>query len=466
MFFNYHFQENFNMNKIQKNFDRKFRIDISKDLLSVHCSFIPASGSGRILSCKEIMTALNDLEIDQNVIDKKRIKACVRYANESGKSVINNLIAQGLPPVHQVDEHIEVLFSPENYCHLINKMLNEDSSLKIDYRNFSKLCLLNKDAVVARICSFREGQPGINVKGKMIPFPKPQFTTYKIGRNLEIKGNGDIIAKCFGEYRIRNNTLSIENVLKLNNGVNYETGNIKFDGTVIIQGEVQFDFKIHVSENLFILNSLGAAEVYCGGKIVVVNGGIIGKKSHLVKAEDIIKTVHISNATVEAKNGIFIENDVINSTLRSNDIIHMGRNSRILGSSIFARNGIITHDIGNEFGTRCTLSCGEDILAYEKIKKLEKKKSELAASIEETLRLDPMAETWEISKEIEQYDRVIKRLTDQNKTNVHARVVVKGTVYPGTEIRIVKINYEVTRPLHNGYFYFNCCEGRLMFQRH
>lgn len=122
--------------------------------------------------------------------------------------------------------------------------------------------------------------------------------------------------------------------------------------------------------------------------------------------------------------------------------------------------------MGNDSGIKGTIICGQDIIADEKITKIKRYRKKLIKSMDEKLKFDPMAETFEIHAQIKKCDRAIEQIQEESQCDLDVRVDVAGTVYPGTEIRICQNSFPVTSALSYGFFYYSRTEDKVKFQGH
>jgi len=449
-----------------KDINGKFNLTISEDEITVSANFYAPRGKGKPIKIFDVIERLHDFYIIDSVIDTKMINKTLAYVNDQQKDVENQIIAKGKLPVHNIPEHIEVVFDPEDYIALVNEIIEENKNQQIDYKKFSRLCILNEGMKVAQKHNNVTGVRGITVKGTAIPFETNRKKLIKIGSNLKMDKSGEITTTCEGEFLYKRNEISIKDILVLKDGVSFKTGNIHFPGSVVIHGEVKTDFKIHSDENLLVHNTLGAAEVSCGGNLIVANGGIVGKGSHKITVQNIVKSVHMENVHIEAGSNIFIEKSAYHSKIFTNGMLHMGSNSKLLDCMVSARNGLTVQDIGNDSGIKTKIICGIDFKISDKIKLINQYRKKLTDSLEKTLQRDPMAETWEINKEIEKCDKGIEQILSEAEYNTDVRINVNGTVYRGTHIEICNNKFEVLEDLSYGFFYFNKKEDIVKFQNH
>lgn len=105
--------------------------------------------------------------------------------------------------------------------------------------------------------------------------------------------------------------------------VNMATGNISFDGTVNVEGEVLPGMKVHATGDIVVGSVVDGAHLDAGGDIHV-GGGIIAKSHVRVKA---VSARFVEGSQVFAGTAIAIDDTVLQSDLQANNQIVVGLKS-------------------------------------------------------------------------------------------------------------------------------------------
>ncbi len=102
------------------------------------------------------------------------------------------------------------------------------------------------------------GKPGVDVKGAQIPVPEPDDPAFSAGSGTRFnEERTEIFSTTEGEPHLDvMGVVSVNKELKIKGDVGFETGNIEFDGNVIVPGTVKEGFKVKCV-------SLTAKELVC-----------------------------------------------------------------------------------------------------------------------------------------------------------------------------------------------------------
>src|SRR5690606_12987777 len=120
------------------------------------------------------------------------------------------------------------------------------------------------------------GEPGRDVPGKPIPaLPGKPFST-RLDETVVQRDGGDVVAATPG-LRVRTERAApIQQVLTVRDPVGFPSGNIDFHGSVIIHRGIKDRFHVKASQNIQIDGLVEAAQVECGGDLVI-NAGFAGR---------------------------------------------------------------------------------------------------------------------------------------------------------------------------------------------
>jgi uncharacterized protein (DUF342 family) len=422
-------------------------------------SFSPHQGSGKKLSTSDAVSQLLELGIERTLILKDAIDDAIWNCEDTGVPVHNIEVARGIEPEDGEEEHIKLLLNPQEYVKAMNHIRRSLKKQRINYKNFSHLCILEKDTPVALTSPALPGKNGMNVKGEELPCRIRQFESIKVGEKMVVNESGDILTAEQGEYLYENNTLSINLVLNLKKGVNFHTGNVHFPGSVEIHGEVKDGFSIHVGKDLHVYETLMATDVLCGGNLIIHGGGIIGRKEHRVLVEQSAESNFVERVHLEAKEEIRIKKEAYLSKLYTNGKILFQSGGKLVGGETYSQNGLEINDLGNKKGLKTIIYSGID---YKLMKMLIQIKSFRESLMDLKLK-NSGSDQKDLDQQILKCNLSMEYLLEHLDNNENAKVTVNGTVYPGTEIHICNAVYEVRDEMSRGYFQLNKAMGSIEF---
>ena len=216
------------------------------------------------------------------------------------------------------------------------------------------------DDLLATKLPMENGKPGIDVNGNPIFVPDANDIALKCGEGTLLSENGlEAHAKIDGQPNLTlAGDLSVFAELIIHGDVDFNTGNIDFDGNVVVKGAIIDGFTIKCG-------NLNAKEIF-GAKIfaigdVHVSGGIIRTQ---IKAEGNVNAKFIMNSNIKSFGSVLVEKEVIDSKIRSSGNFIATR-GKIISSFISAKMGFESMEIGSDASNPCRINVGMD----ENIKK-------------------------------------------------------------------------------------------------
>lgn len=164
------------------------------------------------------------------------------------------LIARQLEPVQPIDALLE-----DFRDNILPEIEEYD---KIDYFA-SKLLVVEKDDIIAKKISGKDGLPGKDIFGKVLQVPKMKDIKIIIGKNVYLSEDGlEVKAEVTGvPYKLNNNRYLVEKVFIVNKDVDLETGSIEFPGDIVISRNVLDGLHVHSSGRVKIQGSVSSAEI-------------------------------------------------------------------------------------------------------------------------------------------------------------------------------------------------------------
>lgn len=461
--------------------DGKLSIRIDPDFMAAYLSCTPALG-GNPVRPKDVLQAAQQrgitAELDIPAIDKA--------LREGGTDV---LMAKGKPPVPALDGKFEILFPFKK-----ERRPRLDAHGLADFRELGEISTVHAGDKLVRLVLPTSGEPGKTVLGKPIPVKpgkKVAFASKLDGTALDTIDPNILCAAIDGCPTVLKDGASVDPVYTTQD-VDLRTGNVSFQGTVHVRGDVQTDMTIKATGDIYVDGTVESASLEAEGDIVV-KGGVIGGTAQQTSAGEnapaAIKcsgsfTAHfVQNAHVSAGNGIFIHDIAMLSTLTAGHQIVVGdehsRKGDIIGGTTRAMLLVRAKNIGASSYVRTVVIVGADPSLHERlnatIQAREAAEGKLANIIKllEVARSNPdrvppesakkaMAMRDAINAEIECLREDETGVQKEIELANGARVMAEKQVFGGAEIRIGPKCHNVTQEREGGIFQMND-EGELIF---
>ena len=441
-----------------------FDLYISKDYMSVTVRFMPPSETGKRILPDDFMKELQHRKITyglQNQIIEEHFRNPV-YNTDI-------MIALGKAPRTGTDARIEYLFNTEIEA---KPRVREDGS--VDYYTLELISHCNKGDVLARMIPEDLGEEGRNVFNlKLLP-KRVKTIHFKYGSNVSVSNDHlSLISLVDGQVMMEGDKVVVSNIYEVEN-VDLSTGNISFDGTVRVRGEVQSNMKVKAKGDVIVDGAVEGAEIVAGGDIIIARG-MNGMSKGILNAGGNIVAMFLENAKATAGRSVSAGAIFHSHIIAGSNLEVTGKKGFITGGYINAREKIIVKTLGSERGSSTLAEVGVDPEEkkryhtlqkeindiYKEIKNtqeiLETFKKKIAKGVQFTKeRQDSIIasanklkeKTAELSSKNEEYKELQEMLNKQNT----AELIVTGVVYPGTKVVIGDASKVIQNAYHNCKF--------------
>lgn len=181
-------------------------------------------------------------------------------------------VARGDPPVPGEDARIEYCFPEDTFA----VRPSDDHDLRVDLLERLEIASVVEGTVLARKSPARPGTAGLTVTGEPLPAPGVRDVALMIGDGVQLLEDGlTAVATRQGKPILKNGVLSVLPVFVLEGDVDPTTGNITFNGHLVVKGNVAAGLKVRATGEIRILGDAEQATIVAGGN-VDVRGSLIG----------------------------------------------------------------------------------------------------------------------------------------------------------------------------------------------
>jgi len=353
--------------------------------------------------------------------------------------------------------------------------IKEDSSGKINIRDLNLIENVKSGDILCELIPPKPGKSGMTVQEKVIPSKEGEKAKLPPGKNATPSEDGTkLLADTDGMVVWDGSNVAVEPIF-VTDKVDASVGNIRFNGSVVVNGEVGDGFEIHASEDVNIAVTLGMVTIEAGGDVNVA-GGIFGHNIGKITADNNVKIKFIQDAKVQAKGHIIVEDYILNSeVIASGPVVVKGPSGWISGSTVASETLIYTNTAGTHNSLADTnLIIGHDPNAlmelerlYEAIENKIKDFLKLKASLiklrtikartelnfqQEKLYTKILSAIETIRLQITETDSSANKIINMAKQTLAGYVFIEGTAYEGTTIKITTNTKEIFSPKQNIQF--------------
>lgn len=430
---------------------------LSPDKMKVEGRFYAPSTDGGRMDKQEI---LDDLKYQGIVfgVDNAAIDSFL----QKRKYCENIILAHGQEPVQGQDAKIDYFFNTNLKA---RPTLLEDGSVDFFHLNTINHCKAGD--VLAQLTKEVRGTAGSTVTGESIPPRDVKTARLTFGKNLILSEDGlTLTSEVNGHVSLVEGRVFVSDVFEVEN-VDNSIGDIDYEGSVQVNGNVCSNFTVKARGNVEVKGVVEGAVIEAGGNIIIARG-VNGMGKGRLSAKGNIIAKFIENATVSA--GGYVESEsILHSRVNAQNEINVnGRKGFITGGEVCATNSVNVKTLGSPMGADTTVIIGVNPQIKIELQQIQKQIAE-AAKVLKTVQPVIQATTLKLKQgaklppdqaayirslavlekqkreELESANHRMEELQKLMSEGEGARVVVTGTVYPGTRILISDVSMVVQK---------------------
>lgn len=331
-----------------KRYGYTLAFEISPDEMECHCFYVPATGVGTPLTESELQGHLAQFKIREGIIAES--VASLLNSAASVKSVSGLLLARGIPMIPGENGQIIVDVSDD----LAEK--ESDEAGTIDFRHVQSFLNVEDGDFVASVKPPGSGEPGKKVTGKIIPAQPGAPVKLEAGQNIRLSDDGQsVFALTTGRVCLRENTISVEDIYKIDGNVGFKVGNIVFKGFVEVKGDVLDGFSIKATRGIKIEGNIGVCTIESDGDISFC--GMNGQGTGTIMCGGSISANFIHDALIECAGDVTAEVEIRNSQIKCLGAISVKKGG-VTGGEYFALAGIECNILGSRTSIRTRVVAG------------------------------------------------------------------------------------------------------------
>ena len=437
--------------------DGEFALVLDDDLMAARLTVVAAQG-GKPVSEAQVLDAVRDQGIVHGLLGQQ-INAALTAGHCEAL-----VIAQGDPPIEGTPARFECLF-----MELQNEEAALDENALIKYSDLSHLLLVHPgDRLMQRLAPIA-GTNGTDIKGRpvlAIAIPDLPFGDLQ-GAAPDSNDPNLLRATLAGQPVLVDHGVIVNPVIEVTD-VDLSTGNIDFEGTIRVNGDVKSGMRIKVAGDVYVTGTVEAAHITAGGN-VAVQGGIIGHADTHASAQSLpastarimcqgsVQALFMEHVHVEAGVAILIDRSASQCELIAKDEIIVGKEgskiSQIIGGLSQASVLVRASVLGSSTGTKTQVQVGSDPFLEEQLQHKERLRQQKYDELDRILKLmiyfqhNPTkaaggvgakveATRIQLLGEVNALSDEIKQLSDQTALMDKGRVEAGKTIYYGVEVRV------------------------------
>lgn len=447
---------------------------------------ITAASTGKAISREDVASIMEKTGISFG-IKEARIEALINAARIADQgTLVSDIITFGQPCVNGTDTEFKPLIGAPDR----SQQTNSEGVTKLNWRDRGDIMTVGPDdKLMCRVAPTR-GEDGVTVCGETVEATPGLDIAFELGDGVKISSDDPsiLVATTTGQPIVIPNGMMVEPILRLQH-VDMASGNIVFDGTVVVEGSVKEGMEVEATGDIVVGDMVESA-ILKAGRNIAVNNGIIGHQSSKhadrhgnydysflgtkMHAKCAIDAGFVQFAELKAEQDICVQKVLLHSLVSSNASVIVGgeraSDGKLIGGEIQALGRVEANDLGSDAFIKTLIRFPADTIAlHTKEEQLIKEKQSKVQIVErlEQLRsrhvyatktpqtlatIERITATMEqVNSEVESLEEEHDKIRAERKQLKQAsRVVVHKALYPRIRITIANKTFVVGRQLGKG----------------
>ena len=344
--------------------DAQIQVRIAKDDMAAEISIVAARG-GRVATVGDIIQALTEAGVLFGIDDTAMLHAC----DQGACSAVP--IARGTMPQDGEDARFEELIP-----HTADRAPKVDENGLIDYREHGAIEVVSAGMPLMRRHPATFGNPGRTVRGRTLP-AKPgrdeSFASQLAGAQCDVSDPNLLVATLTGQPVRTHGGVMVEPVLQVAE-VNMASGNIHFEGSVQVKGDVVAGMTVQASGDIVVAGMVDGGVLEAGGDIRIAGGVIAHAK---LRAGGAFSAKFAQAVQIQAGTVLSIADMAMDCELTSLNQILIGAENpgkaRLVGGSATSMMLLSVPLLGSSKGTVTKVSVGSNAELMASYAALEKR---------------------------------------------------------------------------------------------
>lgn len=288
-------------------------------------------------------------------------------------------VATGLPPQHARSGRVEYHFDPNRGKPYL--VMEFD---RINLRELRFIENVHEGDLLAELEPPVPPRNGVTVLGReLVAETEVESVALRAGPGATLGADGSQIhAAEDGNVRLVKGVVVVEPVVRVDS-VDYTTGNIRFEGSVVVTKDVADGFVIEADGDVEIGRGVGKATIRAGGN-VLLKAGINGNGAGRIECEGNLLAKYIESSTVVCHANVFAEEAIMHSALTVwRHCVLGGRRSEIIASTLVVGGSLWCKKLGSVAEAPVQVSIGIDPDELAAFRESSREVEEAEARLEE-----------------------------------------------------------------------------------
>ena len=436
--------------------DAELLVTISPDKMTAKLKIVSAYG-GEMPSLDDVKETCKAQGLRFGLKRSKIEKLLEKGFDAAPGEIFEGDIAFGLDPKHGKNARFKPLI--ELFSDKLRKPAEKEGG-KVDLRDLGDIETVKPGQKIYQKIPPTDGKPGRNVLGDDLPPTPGKDADLELsqGTIIDERDPNILVASREGLARVIDERMEVDNVYTISE-LTPKQGHIKFNGTVIISGDVSPDMRVVATGDVVVGGFVESASIRCQGEITVIAGAsgkllepeVEGRQYNcLLEAGNRINIAFANQIDIRSKRDVFVHKqlshcNLIAASLRVGQGIKA--NGKLIGGNIEVSKGIEVGHMGAPAGADTKISMNRTFKIFKQKENQIWEKLQPMMEEQETLKdklkmLMSEEQKHDLKRKIAKTSKLADKLSYQRKRIIQRRrdymdvieIHVNHTLYAGTVV--------------------------------
>ena len=348
---------------------------ISPDRTAAYFLNLPQSGHAKYPTVENMTQLVEAAEITSGYNPERWAEILAEL--EDGKHRQDYLLCVARGSLAEAGQDATFDWAVQITTHKPGKIQDDGS---IDFRDRNLTTVVKEGDLLGKLVPPRPGKPGKDIFGTELTPPHPLnievVTDSRVYAEPEEDGTMSFFCETGGGISTDEELKAVQGkshkrinigiypISNIEGDVDYGTGNIDFNGDVVIGGSVQSQFSVKATGTVTIGGYIEAGAYVTAGKDILIQRGVVGSATELVAGGDVMSKF-IQEATVRAGGDVKVGSYVFNASVRAGGEVQVpgmgeGKSRALVGGLVWGARGIAARSIGSPYNASTRLVVGVD----------------------------------------------------------------------------------------------------------
>ncbi len=249
-------------------------------------------------------------------------------------------------------------------------------------RDLSRL-YVRKGKLAAYIAYKKPGMPGTNVMGDKFEAASTDVLDVEVGDGISTSDSKNFYADRDGIPEIVEKKISLKPLFVHEGDIDFKSGNVNYNGNVVIAGSVLPGSVIDVVGDVNITGGIFGASLYVNGN-VTIDEGIRSLAYGRISGK--LTSKFLENSRIFCAGDIVVHENVINCELYAKSItVKGGTRCLVVGGNIVCEKEIICNNLGLNGGATTRIRLGRDVVSEFRLMQRRKRHASLKKVLDQEL---------------------------------------------------------------------------------